>query len=499
MFDVAHPDGRDVFSGRRTVVAQAVKAVGYFREEPQASARNGYRPAAAESLADQSRAFLEYCRNENLEVAATFPDAADSPEQPNFQQMADYLKRQRDGSKIVVVVTTIDRFGHDPLQAMRRYFQLDKLGARVVLLNGETDPERSLLALWEKRPQADGGAKVREAMRRKAVRGEALGRPPYGYRVGSKGRLEPVPEERDVVRHIFRLYTRDNLGIRLIAKRLNEEGLRTRRDGNWSMVTIRDILLNRAYLGTYTRFGVRVPGSHEALISADEYRRVQDRMASRRTSGGERHVRQFLLSTMALCGYCGNRMIGVSRKQTWQRRKDGTQGEAEYRYYQCLSRTNQSMCDYHTRRAADLEEEVRLKAADQLEQALATVRPLAQTEATVTEEVARLRQRVRQLDRQLEGYMDAAAHRQLSMERLHELGLDVTERQMETDEAIAQLEGRRRLVETLKDQQRARDAALKGLRDGWSALDFDHQQELLREIVERVTIFDDRIELLLRP
>jgi hypothetical protein len=37
------------------------------------------------------------------------------------------------------------------------------------------------------------------------------------------------------------------------------------------------------------------------------------------------------------------------------------------------------------------------------------------------------------------------------------------------------------------------------LRDGWSALDFDHQQELLREIVEHVTIFDDRIELLLRP
>src|SRR6185312_12958152 len=157
-----------------------------------------------------------------------------------------------------------------------------------------------------------------------------------------------------------------------IARRLNEEGYRTRRDGNWSMITIRDILLNRAYLGTYTRFGVRVPGSHEALISAEEYRRVQDKMASRRTSGGERHLRQFLLSGMALCGYCGNRMIGVSRKQTWQRRKDGTQGEAEYRYYQCLSRTNQSMCDYHTRRAADLEEEVRLKAADQLEQALAT-------------------------------------------------------------------------------------------------------------------------------
>ena len=32
---------------------------------------------------------------------------------------------------------------------------------------------------------------------------------------------------------------------------------------------------------------------------------------------------------------------------------------AQYRYYQCESRTNRSLCDYHTRRAVELEEEVR--------------------------------------------------------------------------------------------------------------------------------------------
>ena len=58
------------------------------------------------------------------------------------------------------------------------------------------------------------------------------------------------------MRYIFRLYLKDGLGIRRIARRLNEEGLRTRRDGLWSMVTVRDILRNRAYVGTYSRFGV---------------------------------------------------------------------------------------------------------------------------------------------------------------------------------------------------------------------------------------------------
>ena len=105
-----------------------------------------------------------------------------------------------------------------------------------------------------------------------------LGRPPYGYHVGPRNRLEPVDDESLVVRYIFRLYLHEGLGIRLIARRLNEEGLRTRRDRPWSMVSIRDILRNRAYLGTYQRLGVLVPGTHPALVSPDDFRRVKERL-----------------------------------------------------------------------------------------------------------------------------------------------------------------------------------------------------------------------------
>ena len=111
--------------------------------------------------------------------------------------------------------------------------------------------------------------RVRAAMRRKAVKGEVLGRPPYGYKVGSARRLELVPEEAVVVRYIFRLYLQEDMGIRLIARRLNEEGLKTRRGGNWSMVSIRDILRNRAYLGTYSRFDVHVQRQPSVARLAD--------------------------------------------------------------------------------------------------------------------------------------------------------------------------------------------------------------------------------------
>ena len=56
-------------------------------------------------------------------------------------------------------------------------------------------------------------------------------------------------------------------------------------------------------------------------------------------------------------------MIGVSRRQAWTRRSDGSEQVASYRYYQCESRTNQGICSYNTQRADELEDQVRDSSA----------------------------------------------------------------------------------------------------------------------------------------
>ncbi|MGB6896614.1 MAG: recombinase family protein, partial [Dehalococcoidia bacterium] len=272
-----------------------MRAIGYFREPPPGK--------KGQSLATQNKAFLEFCEQQGYEVVGTFVDGGDGANQRNgFRQLVQYLKRPEKGF-LVVVVRSLEGLGQDLREAARRYFQLEGLGVQVAFMSGTTDVTRELLDAWSARAGAPGlGERVRAAMRRKAVRGEVLGRPPYGYKVGNRRRLELVAEEAVVVRYIFRLYLHEGLGIRLIARRLNQEGLKTRRGGNWSMVSIRDILRNRAYLGTYSRFGVRVPGSHPALISPDDFRAVQDRLTARRTSYSPRTTSQFLLSGLVYCG-----------------------------------------------------------------------------------------------------------------------------------------------------------------------------------------------------
>lgn len=464
-----------------------MRAIGYFRETGRAS------------LAEQSEAFLEFCRSNGYEAAATFLDASDDSNGAGFRQLIEFARQQAKRGFMVVVVASVETLGPSPTEAIRRYFELSTLGLPIASMDEDGELSERLLAIWTKhRANGSLGERVKAAMRRKAVKGEALGRPPYGYRVGPKRRLVIVPEEGSVVRYIYRLYLKDGLGIRRIARRLNEENLRTRRNGLWSMVTVRDILRNRAYVGTYSRFGVRVPASHPPLISQEDFQRVQDRLDQRRPASRSRRMSPFLLSGLIYCGYCGNKMIGVTRKQKWQRRGDGVVRTAQYRYYQCESRTNRSLCDYHTRRAEEMEEEVREAL---LSRRLPSSKHGADgrlSAADAEAQTKRLRDKARRLDRRLEQYLDSAVAGKINAERLRSLALAIAAEQLEVEERLVESQHLIRLQANEAERRRERDEVLRRLRNEWDALSFSDKQELLRRLLDRVIVRDEGIELVPR-
>jgi hypothetical protein len=190
-------------------------------------------------------------------------------------------------------------------------------------------------------------------------------------------------------------------------------------------------------------------------------------------------------------------MIGVTRRQTWQRRGDGGTGSAEYRYYQCGSRTNQSMCDYHTRPAVVLDDEVRREAAAALERIIQG-ETLTVGAANQPDDPKRLRTRLRQLDRRLEQYLDLAAAGRLSPERLRVAGVELAREQLTVEDTLDRVENRARAraAETERLEERRRQHA--ALTEGWEAQDFAGRQGLLRDILERVRVHDDRVELVIR-
>ena len=310
-----------------------MKAIGYF------AVQNGAREQA-----DVLEAFSDYCQRNGHQSVETFVEGEGVVNgRPQYGNMLAYLKES--SSEFLVVTEDVHHFGDTLESSVRRLLELDALGSRVICFDEDVpDPFQQALIQWP----GDGGVRgqrIREAMMAKALRGEGLGKPPYGYRIGSEGKLEVVPEEAATVNLIYYLYLQEEMGMRRIVRHLNEKEAPTRGGGGWSIVTVRDVLRNRAYLGTYSRFGMRVPRSHPRLIDPEAFEMAQEKMARMRTRRTPRGVEPFLLSGVAFCAFCGRKMIGVSRRQGWQR-KDGSSVEGRYRYYQCQSRTNQGTCRY---------------------------------------------------------------------------------------------------------------------------------------------------------
>ena len=171
---------------------------------------------------------------------------------------------------------------------------------------------------------------------------------PYGYRrvkiEHDKGyTLERVPEEADLIRMIFDLYTigelqpddtYKRLGVSLIVRRLNAMNVPTKTGGKWVVSSVRDILINPVYAGKVRwnwRHAVKkmvdgkiiierprassdeyivVPGIHPAIVDEAVFETAQEIMRKNPPRPiSERYTVKNPLSGLVICGKCGRHMI----------------------------------------------------------------------------------------------------------------------------------------------------------------------------------------------
>ncbi|HPP22321.1 MAG TPA: recombinase family protein [Phycisphaerae bacterium] len=94
----------------------------------------------------------------------------------------------------------------------------------------------------------------------------------------------------------------------------------------WTQRSVYEVLINRKYTGQMVHKGKVYPGEHEAIVSVEQFERVQKLLSANQTYTHKHQVRRFvLLRRMIRCGECGGRV-----QPSWTR-KDGR----EYRYYAC--------------------------------------------------------------------------------------------------------------------------------------------------------------------
>ena len=454
-----------------------MRALGYL-----ATRDSGEAPAV--SLEQQRQGFDAYCLREDHRAVAVFEDRLSPTEEgrPAYQEMVEFVKNSSVGYLVVIIDTTV--LGGTLQEVIPRVLEMDSLGSAVVCIDSQLpDPLQNALHLL----QGTHPRRIRDAMTAKALEGLGLGKPPYGYGIGPAGRLEIVPPEAEVVQDIFHRYAEQGLGIRRVTQHLNDSGILTRNGGRWNTVAVLDVLKNPVYLGTYQRFGFRIPRNHPVIVSSPLFQQAQELMRARRVYRRRAQAQPFFLSGLVYCGFCGGRMIGVTRRQTWHR-KDGTRRRGLYRYYQCQARTNQGQCDYHTHRAQELEEQVlaetrALLSASPPDAAPADALQAHEPPPDSTRGPAFPAEAKKAWQRRWLQTVRLAAQGGMSLGRLRAILDDLTQEQAAMDSfGTAEL--------SLQERALLLDA------EQWESLDFPQQQDLLRRLVQRVTVTEDDCQVL---
>jgi site-specific DNA recombinase len=93
--------------------------------------------------------------------------------------------------------------------------------------------------------------------------------------------LFPVEAEIPTIKEIFRLYTKQRLGCRNVAKNINARGIRRRSGALYSYKTIADILSNPGYIGTVIFRDIEVEDAHPAIIDRKTFDQAQSLLIER--------------------------------------------------------------------------------------------------------------------------------------------------------------------------------------------------------------------------
>lgn len=196
----------------------------------------------------------------------------------------------------------------------------------------------------------------RYAVERRKKGHPTAGRTPHGYRwVHAPDRDDEgirYAIDEDEARNVRRIFEEFLAGasMKQIAKDLNEDGRRTRRDTRWGASTVRRILMNPVYAGLLPpaqptgQFGLENivleecgTGAWEPIIDQDRFMAARGRLVGVKPNH-EGTARKWLLPGLAVCGRCRGPIRsakGETQPTPWA---DGSGRAPQKRYhaYRCV-------------------------------------------------------------------------------------------------------------------------------------------------------------------
>lgn len=301
------------------------KAALYIRVSTREQVENYSIPAQTEKL-------QAYCKAKGWEIHDTYIDggySGASTDRPDLQRMLSEIKEID-----IVVVYKLDRLSRsqrDTLELIEDHFLKNEVNFASVTENLDTSTPmgRAMIGIMSAFAQLEReliAERMREGHIKRAedgYRGMGGDYSPAGYE-RSNGMLELIEEEADHIRRLYDLYEECH-SITQVQKRLKEEGYPV-----WRFRRYRDILSNPLYIGRVTYAGKVYKGKHQAIITQEQFDRVQF-LLDRHKGHNAHKAKKSLLSGLLTCQHCGEPFVSYSTGLSKKNPK-------KYYYYICRAR-----------------------------------------------------------------------------------------------------------------------------------------------------------------
>ena len=154
---------------------------------------------------------------------------------------------------------------------------------------------------------------VRRGMRMCAQKAQSTGGThPLGYTVDENKKFVIDPKHAPTVQEIYQLYS-EGKTISEIVKHLNDKGLRTARGRPFTHNSLRTVLKNKKYIGTFEYNGeVSIENAVPPIVDVETFNKVQELLAFNQKAGAHKKAKvEYLLFSKIFCGKCGDMMVGI--------------------------------------------------------------------------------------------------------------------------------------------------------------------------------------------
>jgi site-specific DNA recombinase len=337
----------------RATAGHIPRIVIYLRVSTEEQAKMGGE-AEGYSIPYQRDACTMKVRQLSGILVGEYVDAGESAKSAHRPQLQRMLRELRAKKIDFVVVHKIDRLARNRADDVEINAMIARAGARLVSVAEPVDETPAGKLLYNMMADVaqyhsdNLAVEVLKGMDTKAKRGGTPYRAPLGY-LNRREYVDNVrnsyviidPERAPLIRWAFEQYALGDMAIRQIVDALNAQGLRSRtsRKLTGKPLTISGVhhmLRNPYYMGVVPYRGIYHEGTHEPLISAELWLRVQRTLTAHHLAGEKERKHPHYLKGSIFCGGCEARLI-YSRNR-------GNGGE--YEYFTCLSRrTGRRPCD----------------------------------------------------------------------------------------------------------------------------------------------------------